>query len=127
LKLKHGQRLAFLDLPVGASFTATEAATTDYTPSYSLTAYNETAEGVIDENITGTKGVSLTAPSLAFGTAYVAEENTSKADFLNTFKDILPTGIAVEDLPYIVLIAVMLTAIAGYIVLKVRKSAKDRA
>ena len=128
IELKHGQKLSFIDLPVGAGFTAKEYAMADYTPGYALTAYKASEKKVASENITSqTMGIELTAPSTAFGTAYVSADNSSKADFTNTFKLIAPTGIGVDDLPYIALIAVTLIALTGYIGFRVRKGAKGKA
>jgi hypothetical protein len=134
IKLKHGQWLAFTDLHVGSEFTVKELATPDYSPSCTLTAYSSKNPqlSIYTETITKGEGASLTAPPeeppiSTFGKAYVADNNKSIAEFINTFKLIAPTGIGVDDLPYIVIIGVVLAVAAGYVVFRIRRTPKEQA
>ena len=134
--LMHDQILAFINTPVGTPFKVTEFGYKDYTTGCELAAFSskpDTLKYVTANYVNTTAGTALTVPkgdsSDAFTTlAYIADtSNANKAFFTNTFKTITPTGISVDDLPYIVLFTVVLTALTGYIVFKVRKSAKSKA
>ena len=114
--LKHGQRLVFTDLPVGAKYEVSESGTQYYTPSRNLTInggtplYDIAAEG---------------AP-LAIPQQYVTE-GIDLAAFLNKYQDVIPGGISVNDLPYIVMVGLGTLALAGFAVFKFRKRAKNEA
>jgi len=107
LKLKHGQWVSFIDLPVGTIFEVTEDATTDYAPSYGLYAHE------LNESRGASQNDFITAP-LAPAIAYVREDNESYAHFLNMFKTITPTGIGVDDLPYIIIIGLAVVSLVGF-------------
>ena len=117
--LKHGQRLVFTDLYVGSSFTVTEAAAADYTPSYVLTLNN-----VAGAAVNGVKNTALTAPSS--GVAYLGEL-TNIAAFTNTHDMVTPTGIAVDNLPYYALFSMAVIAFILFVLIKARRNAKYRA
>jgi hypothetical protein len=133
INLKHGQWLAFTNLPVGSEFTVTEKGATDYTPSCKLAAYSELQKKFDTMNFSNGEGKELIVPDAylvsdaKFGKAYVGDNNNNAADFTNTFKTITPTGIGVDDLPYIVIIGVVLAVAAGYVVFRIRRSPKEEA
>ncbi|MDR2671981.1 MAG: hypothetical protein LBC35_01535 [Coriobacteriales bacterium] len=111
VNLKHDQKLVFLDTPVGTCYTATEPGTAGYTPKVDIV----TNEGnPVEKSAT-------TGQSLATGAQLVGEK-TNSADFLNTRADVSPTGIFIENLPYIVLIALALALLAGFVAIRVRRS-----
>ncbi|MCL2300991.1 MAG: hypothetical protein FWC27_12685 [Firmicutes bacterium] len=120
VNLRHGQRLVFMDLEVGASFTVTEAGDPDYKASYSAVLNGAAAQANSSD-----AGTALAYPKPG-DTAYIGE-NTNSADYTNTRNMTIPTGISVDSLPYVVLIGVALAAIAGFAVFKARKHAKQRA
>jgi hypothetical protein len=114
VKLQHGEKLIFTDLPVGADFDVTENATQDYAPSYEVTTENPSS-GEADYNF------PLSIPS-----SIVADIGfNNSVTFTNRFVDsISETGISVENLPYVILIAVALLALIAYLVIKSRRNAK---
>ncbi|MCL2696359.1 MAG: hypothetical protein FWE69_08560 [Clostridiales bacterium] len=114
--LKHGQWLSFVDLESGATYTVTETGTTDFTPSVSLVVNG--AQPVVTN---GTLHTSLTVPATLIGVG------DNRADYTNTYKTITPTGISVDDLPYIVLVALIALTLVGFAVIRARKNAKHRA
>jgi len=116
VSLRHGQRLAFMDLEVGASFTVTEKGDPDYKPSYSLVL---NGGAPVTQN-PGTVNTPLTIPS-----SYIGEAANSAA-YTNTRNTTTPTGINVDTLPYFALIGVVLASFAGFAVFKARKRAKQR-
>ncbi len=109
--LKHGQRLSFTDLPVGARFAVTEAATVGYTPSYVLTV-----NGGAGSAVNGTDNTAL-----GFTNQYIGEAANGAA-FTNTNRDITPTGIRADHLPYIVLIGVVVFGVMVFIAVKLRRN-----
>lgn len=113
INLKHGQSLVFTDLPVGASFEAVEGAVSNYAPSVALTINDDTV------NVpSGTVGTSLSTSERMIG------EKENSAAFTNTFDTtITPTGISMNDLPFIMMIALAAGALVLFVVVKSRKKA----
>ena len=116
--LKHGQKLGFVDLPVGASFKVTEQGAAEYTASYDLILNGGTAINVVADNI----GDALSAPKT--GTALIGEKKNSVA-FVNERDFKVPTGISVNNLPYIVMIAMAIAALALYMTVRFRRLNMD--
>ena len=117
VSLKHGQRLAFIDMPVGTYFMVNEQATNSYTPSYKLTV------GTTDK----LQGTAATSTSLALSTAQYINEASSLLAYINEYNLTLPTGISVDNLPYVVMIGAAMFALAGLTVLKYRRGSKNKA
>ena len=114
--LKHNQYLAFTNIDAGATYTVNELATTNYTPSYTLTK-----GGVFAGNQTGTTGSSLNTPSAPPVTVTISPTNSwnDTVAFNNKFIEI-DLGIAVDDMPYLVIIAAVLAILGGYLFFKAR-------
>jgi len=112
VNLKHGQTLAFLDNEVGSSYVATEPAVVDYAPTASVIVNGGTPIAL------GSATVFNTALSTA---SRLIGENANSAAFTNTYKTITPTGIALNNLPFIMIIVLAVGAFAAYIVVKSRK------
>ena len=122
VNLTHGQTLAFLDTHVGTAFEVTETGTAGYKASYSL---------VSNENQSGTggtasdKGDSLSIPTSP--AQHVGDIAANSAAFLNDTNAAAPTGISVDNLPFIVMILVMAGAIAGFVTIRFRRNARNNA
>jgi len=110
--LKHGQKLVFFDTPVGTRYTVDEAATTAYEPSYTI--YHGS-----DEIVRGSAGIS--APLSTGDLRFIGEKGNTVA-YTNKREMVTPTGLNLNDLPFIIMIALALLGIAGYIVVKSRKT-----
>ena len=105
--LKHGQRLVFHDVPVGAIVNVTETGTTNYTPAIS---------GMVNVN-TGTDGASLSTSNATIGTG------TNAITFTNTFDNSqIPTGLFANNLPFIALMVAGIFAVAVLAVVNKRKA-----
>jgi len=102
--LKDGQRLAFLDTPVGTSFTAIETEVTGYVTNILLHGENRTSRST--------------------GLQYVADKAGSLAAYTNTNNGTPPTGLNLNDLPFI---AMIILAAGAFIALAVAKSRKRKA
>lgn len=112
-KLKHGQRLVFVDTPVGTMYTVTEAAATGYRPSIIVTT-----DGSPGAVIGGTQvNVELSTGVLPQRVG----ESTNIAAFTNERTSIVPTGVNINDLPFLGLIALPIGALIGFIGIKSRK------
>ena len=116
ITLTHGQKLVFIDLPVGSSFDVTEAAASDYTASCALRFNGQTTDLTLNAAKQG--------DPLGTGSRFIGETE-NKADFTNAYKTVTPAGIGVDDLPYLVLIGVVLVALAAFGAVKLRKRANQ--
>lgn len=110
VKLKAGQRLVFPDMHVGATYTDTLAATTGYTYEY---AALQNGVASTDEGNAG--------EALAAGPFYVGDDGTNSLIFTATFDVTPPTGIIIDNLPYIVLIGFAVIVVVGLAYDKKRK------
>ena len=119
INLTNEQRLAFADLHVGATVEAEEAAADGYIPKYQRT-FAGTGEFTGAENTSwGFPRETGTEPDA--GPHYLEDGNNNIATFTNTRAGATPTGIAVDDLPYIVLAGVAIAGLIGLVIAKTRK------
>ena len=118
VNLKHEQRLSFIDMYVGGYFTVTESAYADFTPKVALTING------ITNTRTGSLGAAFTVPET--GKAPLGELDNIAA-FTNMYKTITPTGIVVDNPPFIAMMIVALGALTGFVALKSRKQRHDDA
>ena len=111
-RLKHGQRLVFVDTPVGTEYTVTEAATQGgHISSVIVTMAGET---VTTENNT------LTNVERPTGQQFVGEP-TNSAAFTNRRDSVVPTGVNMNDLPFLGLIVLPIGALIGFVGIKSRR------
>ena len=105
--LKHGESLTFDSLPVGTKYTVVETGTENYTGSAVVT------EGEEVTNVDAQEGASLTVSDKLVK----AGANNSTA-VTNTYDDasVTPTGIIINNLPFILLIVAAAAGIALYAV-----------
>lgn len=96
VKLKHNQEIVFTDAAVGAHFQAVETEAANYTASLVVKANNVT----ISDSVTATDS----------GERIVGETRENSARFTNTYVDVTPTGIIMNNLSFVMLIAVAIVA-----------------
>lgn len=113
INLKHGQKLAFVDTHVGTTYTMTEVGKADYKPSVSIIANGAAAVVINDKDF----GDSLSTGARLIG------ENANSAAFTNTYKEVTPTGISLNNLPFIMMIALAGILLVVYVVVRYRKRA----
>jgi len=119
--LKHGERLVFIDTPVGTTYAIEEAGAASYVPSVEV-VYDSTTSGT-DSDVSGSP---LEIPSAAILTAlghddlYVSEEGTS-ADFTNTFDTTPPAGLNISNLSFYILILVGAVGFGLFMFIKNRR------
>ena len=114
-ELKHGESISFAGLPAGTVWELTEAGTAGYTPTVAI----------VNNGVAATDGASesdpLTITDDGTDPLVLGDVGANSAIFTNTYQTINPTGILLNNLPYILLIVVALGGFTGYIVSKRRK------
>jgi hypothetical protein len=121
IKLKHGQTLVFTDAHVGASYLAVLTGTAAYTPIVSV-VYDGGTPVVKNDYAAGDGASTADVPDVL---KLVAEANLSHADFTNDNDAEPPTGITMNNLPYILLVLLALAALAAYIVGRSRRRTRE--
>lgn len=117
--LADGEQLVFHDLPVGTTYVVKELAAKDgYTPSVTVvenrtTTVNRTAAQEGDALDTLKEG----------GKKNLVGEYENKVTFTNTHQGgVVPTGILMNNLPFILLVAVAIVAFVSLAVIKRRRT-----
>jgi len=121
--LKHGQKLVFIDTPVGTSYEVKETKAAGYVPNVSV-VYN----GGLPNATNGgtTEATSNTVENIDHGvTAKLVGEAANSADFINDRKEVSITGLDFSDLPFIGMIVLAIGAVAAIVVSKIRKAKKN--
>ena len=103
-KLHDGESLVFECLPAGTRYVVSEVAAEDgYTPSIKVIENGvQTLEKTVSENA----GISS-----AEAVSTLVGEKTNEVEFTNTYQDIALTGIALNNLPFIILIILAIGAL----------------
>jgi len=120
--LQHGQKLVFTNLHYGTSYIVTESADANYKASVTVVADGNALTPLVNADFGQPRS---TAPNDTPAFKHVVGENENSASFTNLYKQIIPTGISVDNLPYILMIAVALGALAGYVIVKNRRDRKS--
>lgn len=110
--LSNGESLVIPKLPAGTTYVVTEAGTANYTGSVIVTS-----NGTEGDQKTGVKSTDLVADSAIIGEKANSSETTNNlAAVTNTYDDqsSTPTGIIVNNLPYV---ALLLVAVVGCVVI----------
>lgn len=105
-KLKHNQMLVFKDLPAGTRYTVTETAETNYAAAVQVTANGD-----------------VSSPSGAEVTNALVGEKDNYAKYTNTFDDdtVTPSGIIINNLPFIIMIVLAGAGIVFFVISRRRK------
>jgi hypothetical protein len=118
LNLKHDYKLVFVGAPIGTAYVATLAGATGYAPT-ALVTYDGTASETIGSALPANKGQSL---STAVATVKkLVAENLTGAAFTDTNSGVTPTGILLNNLPYLGLILLALASLVLFVVVKSRR------
>ena len=113
-KLKHGQNVKFTGLPVGTKISVTESATPNYKGSADVVINNGTKE-----TVTAAKyDEALTVSGKSLG----QKKNT--VDVTNTYNYVPTTGIIMNTLPYVLMIALCGAALMAFVAFKRRRLQK---
>lgn len=106
IKLAHGQYIIVKDLLVGATYTVTE---TDADRNYTTTIVAE--NDTVDNNSKTASGTLLQAGNTA--------------EFTNDYDQTPPTGIVINNLPYVILVVAAMTGIVLFVVSRKRREQED--
>lgn len=118
--LANDEKLVFNNIPVGTRYVVEEAASEDgYTPSVTVTE-NDTEQP--KKTAEGEKQGISSAPDN--GTDSLVGEYENKVVFENAYQDIAITGVMMNNLPFILLVAVAASALGILIFMKKKTSGK---
>ena len=113
-KLKHNQNVKFTGLPVGTKISVTESATPNYKGSAAVVI-----NGTTQDPVTATKyDEALTVSDKSLG----QKKNT--VDVTNTYDYVPTTGIIMNTLPYVLMIALCGAALMAFVAFKRRRLQK---
>ena len=113
-KLKHSQNVKFTGLPVGTKISVTESATPNYKGSADVVINNGAKE-----TVTATKyDEALTVSDKSLG------QNKNTVDVTNTYDYVPTTGIIMNTLPYVLMIALCGAALMAFVAFKRRRLQK---
>lgn len=117
-KLADGEQLVFNNLPVGTTYMVKELAATDgYTPK--VTVIENQTTTVANKKVQETEALDTLKEN---GKNNLVGENENKVTFTNTYKDVAVTGIVMNNLPFILLVAVAIVAFVSLAVVKRRRT-----
>ena len=110
--LKHGDKMKFTGLPVGTTITVKETGAANYKASASVVLNGATATTVAaakyHEDLTVVNGEKL-------------GQKTNTVDVTNTYNHVPTTGIIMNTLPYVLMIALCGAALFGFVAFKRRR------
>lgn len=113
-KLKHGQNVKFTGLPVGTKISVTESATPNYKGSAEVVINNGPKEAVAETKY----NEALTVSNKTLG------QNKNTVDVANTYNYVPTTGIIMNTLPYVLMIALCGAALMAFVAFKRRRLQK---
>ena len=105
--LHDGESLVFPDLPAGTKYTLKEEGASGYTPS---SAYKE--NGTLKNGSTGTQSQAYTVADVLIG------EKENNNIVTNTLPEVTPTGLLIDNLPFIIMIGL---GLFGFILVAKRR------
>lgn len=108
--LKHDERIVFTDLAVDGSYTAIQTAMPQY----------DTSLKVIVNGVDPTAVIINEGDPISTGTRLIGEKENSAA-FTNAIETISPTGLFIDNLPYILLLVMALGSFAIFVADKSRR------
>lgn len=119
-QLHDGETLRFDSLPAGTRYVVTEKEAADgYTPSVTVVENGRT---------TATdKKPSSEADGISSADAQATNlvgEGTNKVTFTNTYKTVAPTGIFMNNLPFVIVIGIAALTLGALAILKKQRSAR---
>jgi len=121
-RLRHGQRLVFVDTHVGANYTVTNNGAAGYETSAIITS-----DAVPGGKAEGSPGEGLTIPDGAVYTSNpLVGEKENKAEFTSTNNLTPDMGLSMSDLPFYGLILLALGGIAAPVAVKAISRNKNK-
>ena len=113
--LKHGQKMKYTGLPVGTKITVTETGAANYKASASFVLNGGTAT---------TRAAGKYHEDLTVVTDGKLGQKTNTVDVTNTYNYVPTTGIIMNTLPYVLMVALCAAALFGFVAFKRKKVQK---
>ena len=112
--LKHGEKMKFTGLPVGTKMTVTEDGTANYRGSAKIVI-----NGTNQTDVTASQyDKTITTPEYSLG------QNKNTVDVTNTYNNVPTMGIIMNNLPYVLMIALCGAALVAFVAFKRRRLQK---
>lgn len=105
VKLSHKEKLVFPDIHIGADYNVTEHGVSFYTPSLKINDESIVVSdiGVGDDLTTGVR---------------LVYDGGNAVDYINTRDAIVPTSVIIDNLPYMLVLLLVVGAFVGFVVMK---------
>lgn len=120
-RLANGEQLVFTNLPVGMTYVVTEKGAEDgYTPGVNVV---ENGVTTVTDRTAKSEGQFLNTVK-DDGKNNLVGEKDNKVTFTNTYRDVAITGIVMDNLPFILLVAVAIVAFVSLAIMKRRRTSE---
>lgn len=120
LILKHNQAKKFTGVPVGTKIIVTEAAKANYKGSAAVVINNENKAAVVATKF----NEEIKVWDKAASTGYKLGQTKNAVDVTNRFNNVPTTGIIMNTLPYVLMVALCAVALFGFVAFKRKKVQK---
>lgn len=120
LILKHNETKKFTGVPVGTKITVTEAAKANYKGSAAVVINNENKAAVVATKF----NEEIKVWDEAANTGYKLGQTKNAVDVTNKFNNVPTTGIIMNTLPYVLMVALCAVALFGFVAFKRKKVQK---
>ncbi|MCC2149957.1 DUF5979 domain-containing protein [Lachnospiraceae bacterium CLA-AA-H246] len=119
-KLKDKENMKFTELPVGTTIKVTEAAKANYKGSAAVVINNENKAAVVATKF----NEEIKVLDKAANTGYKLGQKKNIVDVTNRFNNVPTTGIIMNTLPYVLMVALCAVALFGFVAFKRKKVQK---
>lgn len=119
-QLGNGENMKFTGLPVGTTITVTEAAKANYKGSAAVVINNENKAAVVATKF----NEEIKVWDKAANTGYKLGQKKNAVDVTNKFNNVPTTGIIMNTLPYVLMVALCAAALFGFVAFKRKKVQK---
>ena len=120
LILKHNETKKFTGVPVGTKIIVTEAAKANYKGSAAVVINNEDKVAVVATKF----NEEIKVLDEAANTGYTLGQNKNTVDVTNRYNNVPTTGIIMNTLPYVLMVALCAAALFGFVAFKRKKVQK---
>ena len=121
-KLKHGQKLVFIDTPVGTRYTVSETHVSPYTTKVEIRTAAGTPLEITTDADAGTPAFDTGSQLVG---SFILVENVKTFDnhalFTNSYQSVNATGLIINNLPFLGLIVLAGGALVAFVIVKSRK------
>ena len=112
--------MKFTELPVGTTIKVTEAAKANYKGSAAVVINNENKAAVVATKF----NEEIKVLDKAANTGYKLGQKKNIVDVTNRFNNVPTTGIIMNTLPYVLMVALCAVALFGFVAFKRKKVQK---